>query len=166
MVGECSRAELASPTIEGGAAVTSTSMSIVQRRWLAQTLVDNQIRPTSPTTSVNDAAWIPALWIDSSELFGTSSGPAVLAQERCKVCPCCAFAPNVPQSPGPPALGLVVRGRGRVDDYPDGVSAFLVAESEHFGDEPGRLFCLFGSPQLNVEFEHGSEIVIEREPAS
>jgi hypothetical protein len=65
--------------------VTSTSMSIVQRRWLAQTLVDNQIRPTSPTTSVNDAAWIPALWIDSSELFGTSSGPAVLAQERCKV---------------------------------------------------------------------------------
>jgi hypothetical protein len=166
MVGECSRAELASPTIEGGAAVTSTSMSIFQRRWLAQTLVDNQIRPTSPTTSVNDATRISCLRMDGSKLFRASSRPAVFTQEPFEVSPFSAFAPGVLQGPGPAALGLVVRGRGRVDDYPDGVSAFLVAESEHFGDEPGRLFCLFGSPQSNVEFEYGSEIVIEREPAS
>ena len=28
------------------------------------------------------------------------------------------------------------------------------------------IFCLFCSPQLNMELKHGSEIVVEREPAS
>jgi hypothetical protein len=134
MVGECSRAELASPTIEGGAAVTSTSMSIVQRRWLAQTFVDNQIRPTRPGTAVNDAAWIPCLRMDRSELFCTTSRPTVFTQEPFKVRPGFTFVPGVPQSSRPAALGLVVRGRGRADDHPDGVITFLVAKLEQFGD--------------------------------
>jgi hypothetical protein len=85
---------------------------------------------------------------------------------RAQICPCSAFAPGVPQCSAPPAFRLVVGCRGRVEDYPDGVSAFLVAEPEQFGDECSRLFCLFGSPQSSIEFEHGSEIVVEREPAS
>jgi hypothetical protein len=55
---------------------------------------------------------------------------------------------------------------GRADDHPDGVITFLVAKLEQFGDARSRLFCLFGSPQLNVELEHNSQIVVEREPAS
>jgi hypothetical protein len=165
MVGECSRAELASPTIEGGAAVTSTSMSIVQRRWLAQTLVDNQIRPTSPTTSVNDAARISCLRMDRSELFRASSRPAVLTQEGFKIPPCFAFVPSIPQSSRPTAFRLVVGAGARADNHSDWVSAFLAAEHKQFDDEGSRFLCLF-SPQLNVELEYGCQIVVEREPAS
>jgi hypothetical protein len=166
MVGECSRAALASPTIEGEAAVTSTSMSIVQRRWLAQTLVDNQIRPTSSGAAVNHAARISCLRMDRSELFRASSRPAVLTQERRQFAPCFAFVPSIPQSSRPAAPGLVVGAGGRVDNHSDWVSAFLAAEPKQFDDEGSRLFCLFSSPQLNVELDHGSEIVVEREPAS
>ena len=61
---------------------------------------------------------------------------------------------------------LEVCGRGRVDDHPDGVAAALLAKLEQLGNAPGRRFCLIPSPQLTVELEHGSEIVVEREPAS
>ena len=104
--------------------------------------------------------------MDRSKLFRTASRPAVFTQEGFQIPPCFAFVPSIPQSSRPAAFGLVVGGRGRVDDHSDGVSAFLAAEPEQFGDERSRLFCLFGSPQLNVELEHGSEIVVEREPAS
>ncbi len=57
-------------------------------------------------------------------------------------------------------------GRGRVDDHPDEVRAFLCAKPNQFGDESRRLFCLFCSPQLNVQIEHGGDIVVEREPTS
>jgi hypothetical protein len=96
----------------------------------------------------------------------TTSRPAVFTQKRSKVCPCFAFAPSVPQSTGPTASGLEVCGRGRIEDHSDGVSAFLGAEPEQFGNPCSRLFCLFGSTQSNVELEHGSEIVVEREAAS
>jgi hypothetical protein len=99
-------------------------------------------------------------------LFGATSRPTVFTQERCKLCPRSAFMPSVLQCPAPTTFGLDVGSRGRVDDHPDGVSAFLAAELEQFDDEPSLLFCLFGSPQLNVELEHGSQIVVEREPAS
>jgi hypothetical protein len=74
--------------------------------------------------------------------------------------------PSVPQSSGPTAPSLDVGGRGRVDDCSDEVITFLVAKLEQFSDARSRLFCLFGSPQLNVKLEHGREIVVEREPAS
>jgi hypothetical protein len=128
--------------------------------------IDNQIRPTTPRMAVNDASRILSPRVDCSELFGTSRGPAVLAQERWKVGPCFAYAPGVAQSSGPAAFGLVVGTRGRVDNHSDGVSAFLCAKPEQSGDEGSRLFCIFGSPQLNVEFENRGEIVVEREPAS
>jgi hypothetical protein len=48
--------------------------------------------------------------------------------------------------------------------HPDAVGAFLLAEAEQLGNAPSRRFCLFPSPQLNIELEHGSEIVVEREP--
>jgi hypothetical protein len=67
---------------------------------------------------------------------------------------------------GPAALGLVVGGRGRVDDHSDKVAALLGAELEQLCDDSGGLFCLLCSPQLNVELEHGYQIVVEREPAS
>src|SRR5208337_3096881 len=134
MVGECSRAALASPTIEGGAAVTSTSMSIVQRRWLAQTLVHNQIRPTSSGAAVDDTARIISPWIDCSKLFRASSRPAVLTQESFQIPPCFAFEPSIPQSSRPAALCLVVGGRGRVDNHSDWVSAFLAAKPAQLGN--------------------------------
>jgi|SRR5580704_9159688 hypothetical protein len=40
----------------------------------------------------------------------------------------------------------------------------LLSEPEQPGDECSRPFGPFGSPQLNVELKHGSEIVVEREP--
>ncbi len=129
-------------------------------------LVDNQIRPTTSGTPVNDTARISRLRMDRSELFRTTSRPAVFMQERCKVHPCFTFVPGVAQRPGPTAFRLVVRGRGRVDDHPDGMSALLGAEPEPFGNESSGFFCLFGSPQLKVELEHGSEIVVEREATS
>ena len=128
--------------------------------------MDNQIRATSPTTSVNDAAWIPALWMDSSELSGTSSRPAVFLQEGSQVIPPPTFAPSISQSSRPAASGLVVRGRGRIDNHSDEVAALLGAELEQLCDDSGGIFCLLCSPQLNVELEHGCEIVVESEPAS
>src|SRR5271166_3562906 len=119
---------------------TSISMNIVPRSWLTQTLVDNQIRATSPTTSVNDAAWIPALWMDSSELSGTSSRPAVFLQEGSQVIPPPTFAPSISQSSRPAASGLVVCGRGRIDDHSHEVIALFGAKPEQFGDESSRLF--------------------------
>src|SRR5271165_6852601 len=101
-----------------------------------------------------------APWVDCSELFGTTSRAAVFTQEGPQIRPCPTFAPSVAQSPGPAAFGLVVRGRGRVDDHPDGVRAFLVAEPKEFGNESSGPFCLSGSPQLNVELEHGCQIVV------
>jgi hypothetical protein len=44
------------------------------------------------------------------------------------------------------------------------VAAFLVPETKQFGNAPSPRFFLFCSPQLNIELEHGSEIVVEREP--
>src|SRR6266851_9718069 len=85
-------------------------------------LVDNQIRPTTSGTPVNDTARISRFRMDRSKLGCAPSRPAVLAQERCKVCPCFAFMPSVPQGPGPAAARLEVGGRGRVDDHPDGMS--------------------------------------------
>jgi hypothetical protein len=128
--------------------------------------VDNQIRQTSPGIPVDDAARILSPWIDCSKLIGAPSGPAVITQERPKVCPCFPFAPGVPQGPAPAASGLVVGCRGRVEDHSDGVTAFVVAKPEQPGDECSRPFGPFGSPQLNVELEHDGEIVVEREPAS
>jgi hypothetical protein len=98
-------------------------------------------------------------------LLSAPSRPAIFTQERSKVCPCFAFAPGVPQGPAPAAFGLDVRGRGRVDDHPDGVGPVLVAEPGQHGNAPSRRFCFIPSPQLNVEVEHGSKIVVEREPA-
>ena len=74
--------------------------------------------------------------------------------------------PSVLQCPAPTTFGLDVGSRGRVDDHPDGMSALLGAEPEPFGNESSGFFCLFGSPQLKVELEHGSEIVVEREATS
>ena len=96
----------------------------------------------------------------------TSGRPAVFTQERPKVFPCPAFAPGVPQGPAPSASGLEVCGRGRVDDHTDGVAAALLAKLKQLGNAPSRRFCLIPSPQLDIELEHGSEIVVEREPAS
>jgi hypothetical protein len=58
----------------------------------SSTFLDNQIRPTSPTISVDDARLI--LLCDRRKSFCTTSGPAVFTQERSKVRPCCAFPPS------------------------------------------------------------------------
>jgi len=121
-------------------------------------LVDNQIRPTSSSIPVDDVRLI--LFSDRRKLLSAPSRPAVFPQERSKVFPCFAFMPGIPQGPAPPAHGLDVCGRGRVDDHPDSVGAFPCAKPEQLGNAPSRRFCLFGSPQLNVELEHGSEIVV------
>jgi hypothetical protein len=42
----------------------------------------------------------------------------------------------------------------------------LLAKPEQLGNASSRRFCLIPSPQLNVELKHGSEIVVEGEPAS
>jgi hypothetical protein len=127
-------------------------------------LFDNQIRPTCSWTSVNNVRLI--LPFDRPKLAGAPSWPAVLAQERSQILRCFAFMPSVPQGSAPAAFRLVAHGRGRVDDRSDGVPAFLVAETVQLGNAPSRRFCLIPSPQLNVELKHGSEIVVEREPAS
>jgi hypothetical protein len=43
---------------------------------------------------------------------------------------------------------------------------FAVAKVAQICDAPGSRFGLVPSPQPNVELENGSEIVVEREPAS
>jgi len=92
--------------------------------------------------------------------------PPCSRRNRYKVIPRPAFAPGVLQCPIPPAFGLVVRGRGRIDNHSDEVAALLGAELEQLCDDSGGIFCLLCSPQLNVELEHGCEIVVESEPAS
>jgi len=104
--------------------------------------------------------------MDRSKLFRTTSRPAVFTQKRRQFAPCPAFAPGVPQSSGPAALGLFLRGRGRVDDYPNRMCPVLLSEPEQLGNTSSHLFCLFASPQSNVELKYGNEIVVEREPAS
>jgi hypothetical protein len=116
--------------------------------------------------AVDDATPILLLWIDCSELACASGRSTVFLQESFQVSPLSTLMPSVAQSSSPAALGLIIHGRGRIDNHSDWVSAFLAAKPEQFGHTSGRLFCLFGSPQLNVELEHGSQIVVEREPAS
>ena len=82
------------------------------------------------------------------------------------MCPSFSFLPRILQGPAPAASGLEVCGRGRVDDHPDGVGAFLTAESKQLGNAPSRSFFLIPSPQLNVELKHGSEIGVESEAPS
>jgi hypothetical protein len=102
--------------------------------------------------------------MDRSKLASAPSRPAVFPQERPKVFPGFAFAPGVFQSTSPAASGLEVCSRARIYDHPDAVAAFLVPETKQFGNAPSPRFCLFCSPQLNIELEHGSEIVVEHEP--
>ena len=102
--------------------------------------MDNQIRPTSSSIPVDDIILI--LLCDRRKLSSASGGPTVFPQERSKVCSCFAFLPSVPQGSAPPASGLEICGRGRVDDYPDGVCAVLLAKSEQFANTPSPRFCL------------------------
>jgi hypothetical protein len=95
--------------------------------------VDNEIRPTSSSRPIEDIRLI--VLSDCRELRGTPSTPAVRPQKRSKVFPCFPFAPGVSQGSAPAASGLEVCGRGRVDEHPDGVSPFLIAKPEEFGDE-------------------------------
>jgi hypothetical protein len=127
--------------------------------------VDNQIRQTQfRHTGIDDARLV--LLCDRRKLSSAPSRPAIFTQERSKVFPCFAFAPSVAQGPGPAASGLDVCGRGRVDDHPDGVGAILLAKPEQLGNASSRRFCLILSSQTTVELKRGSEIVVEREPAS
>jgi hypothetical protein len=123
----------------------------------------NQIRTISSGTAVDDAARILSPWVDCSKLIGAPSRPAVFPQERFNVCPSFSFLPRILQGPAPAASGLEVCGRGRVDDHPDGVGAFLTAESKQLGNAPSRRVFLIPSPQSNVELKHGSEIGVESE---
>ena len=127
-------------------------------------LIDNQIRSTSFSIPVDDIRLIR--FSDRRKLFSATGRSTVFPQKRSKICPCFPFAPGVPQGSAPAASGLEVCGRGRVDDHPDGMGAILLAKPEQLGDECSRPFGPFGSPQLSIDLKHGSQIVVEREPAS
>src|SRR5271165_2471168 len=90
----------------------------------SNSFLDYQVRTPGSGAAVNDAARISCLRMDCGELGCTPSRPTVFTQEPSKVCPCFAFAPGVPQRPGPAAFHLDVGGRGRVDNHSDGVSVF------------------------------------------
>jgi hypothetical protein len=117
--------------------------------------VDYQIRPLSSGIPVDDIRLM--LFSDRCKLIGAPRRPAVLPQERSQIPPCSAFAPGVPQGPGPAASGLEVRRRGRIDDHPHGVGAVLLAKPEELRNVLSRRLCLITSPQLNIELKYGSE---------
>jgi hypothetical protein len=93
-------------------------------------VLDYQKGTTSTGTTVNHAAGVVFTPVERCQ-SGRASRRAAMFLKKCfKALPFSTFMPSVSQRPGPAALGLVVRPRGRVEDHSDQVSAVALARAQ------------------------------------